>query len=284
MTMLLHERPGLLAEGRLEIGRDDIIFFNATPERVCIEIIVWNRGAGPSAPTTATVQAAPLGAFVPWRPLLSLPVPAIAPGGAVVLQAEALRATTRPLGPPDRVPPRRLLTALAAGDEEPATTRAPRRAVSARLPHDLFDLLSRGNPHFAGNLNVFVGGRAVERHLAQALRVYPGRVNYAMFVVGSGPDTYAFHLTGDAAAWEARLYDGTAEESLAIDPHSSTPLAPSQWITVNGPRMMFLVLQPPESCLKGSVDVHVVQGSTGREAVVEFDLDPQAAGPGCFVV
>ena len=136
MTTLLHERPRLRAEGRLEVGRDDIVFFDAAPGRVRIEVTVWNRGAGPSAPTAATLMAAPLGAFVPWQPLLTLPVPAIEPGGSAVLRAEAARRTPRPLGPPDRVPPRRLLTALAAGDEGAATpsrprdrTRADRRAL-----------------------------------------------------------------------------------------------------------------------------------------------------------
>ena len=278
MTMLLHERSGPRtgAEGRLEVGREDIDFFDAAPGCVRIEITVWNRGDVLSAPTVARVSAAPLGAFVPWRHLLWLPVPAIEPGGSAVLRAEAERSTPRPLGPPDRVPPRRLLTALDAGDEEPA-----RRA---RLPHDLFDLPRRGNPHFAGNLNVFVGGRDVERHLARALRIYPGRPNLAMFVVGSGPDAYAFHLTGDAVDWEAQLFDGTSLQSLAVDPRGAASIAPRTWIDVEGRRMMMLLLQPPAGCHRGQVDVHVAQRSSGKQAVVEFDLDPQAAGPGCFVV
>src|SRR5438067_2103865 len=72
-----------------------------------------------------------------------------------------------------------------------------------------------GGVHWAGNLNVFVGGRDVERHMAQALRVYPGRVNLAMFVVGSGAaDEYRFELNGDGTAWNARLFNAVAGHPL----------------------------------------------------------------------
>jgi len=49
-------------------------------------------------------------------------------------------------------------------------------------------------------------------------------------------------------------------------------------------RVIMLALCPPRDCGAGSVAVHVQQRSTGRWAVVEFSLDPKAAGPGCFVV
>jgi hypothetical protein len=271
----------------LEVDRDDIVFFDAAPGRVRIEVTVWNRGVDPSAPTAATLMAAPLGAFVPWQPLMTLPVPAIEPGGSAVLRAEAARRTPRPLGPPDRVPPAPAPDGAGRrrrGARGPAPARGRTTAGGPSLPYDLFDLLRSGNANFAGNLNVFVAGRAVERHLARALRVYPGRPNFAMFVVGSGPDAYAFRLTGDGAGWGARLYDGTDQQSLAIDPRDAVPLAPDGWIAVEGQRMMFLVLEPPVDCPKGTVEVHVLQRSSGKRAVVEFDLDPHAAGPGCFVV
>jgi hypothetical protein len=47
---------------------------------------------------------------------------------------------------------------------------------------------------------------------------------------------------------------------------------------------MMLALCPPKDCGSGTVEVHVEQRSTGQSAVVEFSLDPNAAGPGCFVV
>src|SRR5207249_2457738 len=84
-------------------------------------------------------------------------------------------------------------------------------AKTASLAPDLWDLLGGGQPHWAGNINVFVGSRPVERHFAKALRVYPDRTNLAMFVVGDQrkPDSYSFELEGLTSDWEAGLYDMT---------------------------------------------------------------------------
>jgi hypothetical protein len=67
------------------------------------------------------------------------------------------------------------------------------------------DMVGQEQPHWAGNINVFVGGKAVERHVAKALRVYPGRMNMAMFIVGSfgKADAYSFELVGLAPDWLA---------------------------------------------------------------------------------
>src|SRR5207247_993575 len=94
-------------------------------------------------------------------------------------------------------------TALANDDDPDARSTS---VVAPALPADLLDLVGRNNPHWAGNLNIFLGGRPVERHLAQALRVYPGRTNLAMFVVGSGNDAYAFQLKGTGADWDTALH------------------------------------------------------------------------------
>ncbi len=45
--------------------------------------------------------------------------------------------------------------------------------------------------------------------------------------------------------------------------------------------VMFEV-HPPEDCAEGAVDVLVRRRSDDAEAVVEFSLDPDAEGPGCF--
>src|SRR5262249_36250098 len=129
-----------------------------------------------------------------------------------------------------------------------------------------------------------VGGHAVERHLAQALRIYPGRTNVAMFIVGSGPDAYAFSLTGGGANWDAALFDSRELKSLAIDPRGCSPIPFKEWTAIGQQTLMLLVLRPPEGCSRGTVEVQVEQRSTGRTAVVEFSLDPEAAGPGCYVV
>jgi hypothetical protein len=279
MLVASPDRPATLAGAALSVARTDITFADVAPGRVRVEVTVWNLGDGWSAPTTAFLSSAPLGAFVPWRPLAVLPVPALPPGGDAVLRFDALRPEVAPLGPPDRVPPRKLLTALGAEDDRPGAA-GPRPGV---LAADLADLLGRSNVYWAGNLNVFVGGRAVERHMAQALRVYPGRTNLAMFVLGSGPDAYRFHLGGNAAGWDARLHDMTDAGAWSLD-LAGDPIAAGDWLESRRQRMLMLALQPPTGCGPGSVEVHVEQRSSGQTAVVEFSLDPSAAGPGCYVV
>jgi hypothetical protein len=296
MTALLHS-PQLDLRPSLHVERTDIVFANINPDRVGIEVTVWNRGDGRSEPTLAVLQAAPLGAFVPWQPLALLPVPALEPGEPHVLRAEAVHAHPTPLGEPDRLSPRRLLTALDMGDDRPRQDPKPAAGVlgamrsqllarpgTPTMPADLLELMGRGNPHWAGNLNVFIGRRAVERHLAQALRVYPGRTNLAMFVVGTGRDAYAFRLAGQGATWEARLFDMTGQQSLNLNPSKVSPLDQDRWIEMDGHRMLMLALVPPARCERGTVEVHVEQRSSGQTAVVEFSLDPAAAGPGCYVV
>jgi hypothetical protein len=268
----------LLQDSALQVARSEILFADVAPGRVGIEITVRNLGEEPSPPTIALLLAAPLGAFVPWRPMTTLPVPALEPGGAHVLRTEALRPAPKPLGPPDRVPPRKLLTALGAADDRP-------QPPTTTLPPDINELLGHRNAHWAGNLNVFVGTKAVERHVAQALRIYPGRVNLAMFVVGSGcSDSYRFHLIGEGVDWGAKLYDATECKTHPLEVSREPPVDEDRWTTPAGVRMMMLALTPPDGCGSGSVEVHVTQRSSGLEAVVEFSLDPSAAGPGCFVV
>src|SRR5262249_45469347 len=151
-------------------------------------------------------------------------VPALEPGEAVTIATEARRPRPAALGDASRVPPQGLLTALASDDE-----RARAQPGQPVLPTDLMDLLGRGGAHWAGNLNIFIGGRAVERHLAQALRVYPGRVNLAMFIVGSGRDAYAFDLRGPATAWGAALYSMNSGVSLT-DLRAALAVPQGQWV------------------------------------------------------
>ena len=278
----------LFADTGLTVQRTDILFTDVAPGRVAIEITVTNLGHEPTAPTYAVIGAAPLGAFVPWQPLTAVPMPALAPGESVVLHTEAARPRPRPLGPPDRVTPRQLLTAIEPEDEQPGQETRLGRIRRAQLtvpalPADLTDLLTRGGMHWAGNLNVFVGGKAVERHMAQALRIYPGVLNTAMFVVGNGrPDAYRFHLDTTADV-ETTLYDMTTGGSLRID-LGREPVREGNWIEARGQCVMMLALRPPKDCGECKVAVHVTQRSSGSEAVVEFSLDPKAAGPGCYTL
>jgi len=147
------------------------------------------------------------------------------------------------------------------------------------------DLLARGNFYWAGNLNVFVGYKAVERHLARALRIYPGRTNLALFCVGSGRDAYRFQLETNGQHWDAAIYDMSRARSLRIDRGQGRLVRFSEWVEVSR-RAAFMVLAmcPPPDAVQAELSVHVTQRSTMKEAVVEFSLDARAAGPGCYAV
>jgi hypothetical protein len=286
-------------ETLLRVRRTDIEFSSPTRESVAVAVTVRNEGEARSEPTAVLMSAAPLGAFVAWQRIAVVPVPSLLPGQRTILRTTALRRRPKRLGRPDRVPPRRLLIALGSEDE-PARRSDPRGADLLRLlfrgplapdrtapilPADLMELLGQGSVHWAGNLNIFLGGQAVERHMAQALRVYPGLVNMAMFVVGArGHDEYSFHLAGNGASWQSALFDMTDRTSFALDVRKDEPLEQQRWIPVDSMRVLALVIRPPEDCPAGSVEVHVNQRSSGTSAVVEFSLDPRAAGPGCYTL
>ena len=90
-------------------------------------------------------------------------------------------------------------------------------------------------------------------------------------------------LAGTGAGWEAALYDATEMRALVLDARAA-PVPTGAWLPVGAARMVLLTLCPPADARAGTVEVHVTQRSTGQEAVVEFSLDPAAAGRGCYVV
>ena len=195
-----------------------------------------------------------------------------------------------------------MLTALGAGDADDAdaglgaarggrtrwlTTSASSGLIGSLagvLAPNIFELLDHRTLHWAGNINVFVGQRSVERHMAGALRIYPGKANLAYFLVGTKWDAYSFELDGIPLAEYATLVDGTGMVSLLYGADGGQPMPLGEWLEASGPLMVALLLRPPSSCQRGDLAVHVRQRSTGREAIVEFSLDARAAGPGCFVV
>jgi hypothetical protein len=125
----------------------------------------------------------------------------------------------------------------------------------------------------------------VERHLAKALRVYPGRTNLAMFVVGSPGkrDAYSFDLVGLSPEWKAALYDATNNGTLLTD-LSGPSIEETQWVETDSSLMVMLATDPPAGCRTGNLEVQVTQRSSQETAVVEFNLDPMAQGTGCFYV
>jgi hypothetical protein len=285
------------------VERTDIEFHDVTGDRVRIEVTVNNAGGQASRPTTMRIESAPLGAFVPWRPLTQLVVPALAPGESRKLSTEVRRPRPVPLGDFDRVPPRRLLTAVSSPDlplrpnshilkwlemlrtgrSTPAQGEHPTAEVT--LAPDLWDLLGQRQQYWAGNLNVFVDNRPVERHVAKELRVYAGRTNLAVFFVGDPRerDDFAFELMVSDPAWKAVLHDVTNGNSLVVGPQAAR-LEETQWVHSNEGLLVLLATQPPRDCSVGNVEVQVTRRSDQQNAIVEFNLNPAAQGPGCYYV
>ncbi len=304
--VVMEKRPELKVrsgyEAELRVERTEISFHDLAGDKVRVQVTVRNVGADCSPPTPMRLESAPLGAFVPWQPLTQLLVPALEPGESRELIADVARSRVTPLGDFNRVPPKRLLTAVNSPDQpspQPGTglgailnllrrgqtTRPSGRGLAGTpsLAPDLWDLLGRGQPHWAGNINVFVGTRPVERHLARALRIYPGRTNLAMFIVGSPGkrDAFAFELV--APDWKVALYDITNNGNLLVDP-SDVSIEETQWLQSNGSLIVMLATHPPAGCTTGNVEVHVTRRSCRKAAIVEFNLDPDAQGTGCYFV
>jgi hypothetical protein len=300
-------RPGQELAAQLRVRRQDIEFQDVGSGRVEIAITVTNAGSSPSRGEFALIQSATLGAFVAWRPLTIVEVPVLQPGESVVLRSGAVRATPKPLETPDRLPPARLLTALGFGDDEPRSPEARgdarvSRALglfrkfrplrdeapkdgyrSLQLPPSPFDLLTGQSTYWAGNLNVFIGGRAVERHRANALRILPEHTNVVMFVVG-GDDSYRFNLLGLDSNWEATLFNPMSAPSLSRGLSQGDVIDLGTWVPMHCTSLVFMALRPPANCREANVEVQVTRRSTQETAVVEFSFDASAAGPGCYVV
>jgi hypothetical protein len=280
----------------LRADRTDITFENVTPDLVRVSVRVTNDGTVPSPGTTVDLQSAPLGAFLAWQPLLSLRVPALMPRQAVVISGTAWVPRLTPLDQAGKVSVAQLQGAVAAPPEAeapaeaepPAPGRTARKRWSQPRPalptvaNDPFALLGRGGLHWAGNIDVLMRNKSVERHLAQALRVYPGLTNMALFFVGDRRDGYRFALAGMADEWQAELLH-TPDLSL-LRPQGAATVLPGEWLELHGHSTFMLLLRPPRDAERGEVQVHVQRQSDEKEAIVEFSLDARAAGTGCYTV
>jgi hypothetical protein len=291
-------------EAGLVVEASDISFEDLTRDRVMVHVQIRNDGEHRSSPTIMRLESALFGAFVPSQPLAVLSVPPLEPGESRVLSVEAERPHPKPLGDFDRVPPKDVLTALSASPDESSRQgdtgisslrrffqrssprqKAPTTAKGRTLQPDLWEMFGREQPHWAGNINVFVGDRAVERHVAKALRIYAGRTNLAMFVVGDPRrhDAYAFDLVGLAPDWKASLYDQSMHRNLVVGP-ADKPIQEKHWVESAAPMMLvMLAVRPPVVCEDGNLQVQVTRRSTQQTAIVEFNLNPTAQGPGCYI-
>jgi hypothetical protein len=238
------------------------VFHYEADGTVAIALRVTNPGPGFSPPRRGRIEQAAFGAFVPWTPLTDFRVPRLRPGESTLIELRVPRTALGGELPPEDPPQRKPIA------------RAP--AFPAALMRTFFESMGipdRGVPlRFAGNLNVHIGIRYVERHLSGPLRVYPGEANIADFVVGTGQDAYRFELRCDDPTWTACLYLG---EKLRL----------GEWYDDDpGGLDVTLEVIPPAECRRGAMEVHVEQRSTGRIAIVEFDLDPTANEAGCYTV
>lgn len=279
----------------LHVQRCGISFHNIAPDRVRIELEVENRGQERSQPTDLHLEAAPFGAFVRWQPLTTVRVPAIPPGGKTWVQTIARQPRPEPVGSFSDIVPTGLLTAAGSGENRrpnsPARdqgfgaarlllTLLGGRARVGELPPDLLDLLDDPRPHWAGNLNVWIERRPVERHMAPRLRVHPDRTNVAMFCLGDGPDKYSFRIECPDPEWRCALHDLGAGKSVRWTEDSRKP----HWHAVPTMRPILFIVRPRDVIERGAAVVHVTQRSSGKTAMVEFDLDPAAEGPGCYTI
>ncbi len=273
----------------LRADRTNISFHNITPDLVRVEVQVTNDGSLWSPPTEVTLQSAPLGAFLTWSPLLTLTVPALAPRTATVVSGSAWAPQPAPVAKPEEIwylSPR-LLRALAEEAEREAREEAEREArrllrrPAPVVAADPQTLIGRQGTHWAGNIDILMRGKSAERHLAKALRVYPGKTNAAMFFVGDRQDGYKFELSGDAEEWQAQLVDMT--NSLSLKP-GKAPDVPASEFREFTRGTFYLLLRPPKDAERGEVSIHVTRQSDGKEAVVEFSLDSRAAGAGCYKI
>ena len=273
----------------LRADRTDISFQNVTPDVVRVDVSVTNDGSLWSPPTEVALQSALLGAFLTWHPLLTLTVPPLSPRTSAVVSGSAWVPQPAPVAPPEEVwsMPAHLLQEFAetaAREAREEAEREARRLLRQPAPvvaADPFALVGRNGYHWAGNIDILMRGKAAERHMAQALRVYPGKTNAAMFFVGDRKDGYKFELSGDVDDWQPELLDMT--HSLSLRPRKAPSISTSEFREfVRG--TLYLLLRPPQGAERGAVSVHVTRQSDGKEAVVEFDLDSRAAGAGCYTV
>ena len=113
----------------------------------------------------------------------------------------------------------------------------------------------------------------MSRCRAEALRVAPGKQNMVLFSVGSKADEYRFDMKGRATRWNPRLLVPRDNRIVPIEGTVGLdPLTP-----------VILVFTPPSDAQKGDLRIDVRRASSGHTESIEFDLDTQVPGPGCFL-
>ena len=148
----------------------------------------------------------------------------------------------------------------------------------------------QGNRHWAGNINVHLCGKAVERHQANGLRIYPGLENWAIFNLGSRKGgEYLITFEGCGADWEPRVYhhpDARVEPGpgdLSKERRGEGIGSGGTIVTPTGSAWMSAVVSPPGDATVGNLDIGILELSSGRETTVEFGLNANASGRGLII-
>jgi hypothetical protein len=178
-----HERP-MARTGHASLSSEGIAWrTNGSEVELLVDLV--NQESEATEPATLVIEAAPLGAFVPWSPLMTLPVGAIAPGAHLRIARSVARTTLRDLDP------RRI--AMGGG-------------FGPTFPPDGLDLLT--TTEWVGNLNVWfetAPERAVEVHRALNLNVAARR--FAAVGVYAPTCSSGVHVEVECmgAGWTAEL-------------------------------------------------------------------------------
>jgi len=271
---------------RLCVEPSDITVQDVGPDQVRIEVVVHNHGDTTSSARMMRIESAPLGAFVPWKPLAEIWIPPIPPGWVQRVRTVAERIRRQPQGQPPNIAPGRILAAAFEDGPRPSPTEiaSPKEQSTGVLAADLLELIGQESTHWAGNLNIFIDDTPVERHSSGKIRIEPGVHNLAMFFVGSDPDQYRFGIECDQEDWGYQLFDFDHDEAVDFKSQSDSAITLGDWCRVSGHNLFFLTIDPPHKCTGGSINVLVEQKSTSQTAKVEFSFDPEAKGPGCYVL
>jgi len=245
-------------------------------------VTVHNKGSAASRPQQLKLHAAPIGAHLSWKPLTQLRLPAVLPRRTLTVATEVYRAQPSEISMPlqvlrgaahmarrlDRIPNLGLLWKQACN--ESVTTELWARS----LPLDPFELLGRRSPNWAGGIRMRIGSETtMSRCRAEALRIAPGKQNMVLFSVGTQADEYSFDISGRAARWMPRL--------LVARENRVEPVKRSERLDPMTP--LVLAFTPPADAQKGDLKIDVRRTSNDRTESIEFDLDTQAPGPGCFL-
>jgi len=221
-----------------------------------------NPGTVRTAPATARVEVAAFGAFLPWRPLTAVSVPAIPPGGRIVLNATAQGDL------PDPDDAAALFAEMRNAGSANFAMNLMARILRAAFAWKDADQLDMNPAHFVGNLNVFVSRRkTVERHQQRAIGLRPGHSNFTMFAVGDRKhDVYSFRLEAEPG-WDVQLSDCPWDTPIGIKSQS-----------------IAAAITPPIGVEFGRIGIWVKRHSTGEEVPVEFELAVDARTLTCGTI